>query len=82
MKRFVLFAFLLVVVCACMAKGNLPIKVFAEENVNSGLIEFGFPKTPVIHGSVDELDKHYKLDKESICEIIKEEVNGRKDKIR
>ncbi|MBR5012819.1 MAG: D-alanyl-D-alanine carboxypeptidase [Clostridia bacterium] len=32
MKRFVLFAFLLVVLCACMANGNLPIKVFAEEN--------------------------------------------------
>ncbi|MBQ2713672.1 MAG: D-alanyl-D-alanine carboxypeptidase [Clostridia bacterium] len=31
MKRFLVFAFLLVVLCACLANGNLPIKVFAQE---------------------------------------------------
>ncbi|MBP3389966.1 MAG: D-alanyl-D-alanine carboxypeptidase [Clostridia bacterium] len=32
MKRFLVFAFLLVVLCACLANGNMPIKIFAEEN--------------------------------------------------
>ena len=62
--------------CVDCGIGNMISKMFAEENVDSKLLNFGFPKIPIIHGSVDELDKHYGLDKESIFKKIKEEING------
>jgi len=47
----------------CIAKNNVPIKLKC----------FAFPKQPVTHGSVEELDCLYKLDEESIVnEIILE----------
>ena len=54
--------------------GNLLGKVIAENNENTYLMNFGFPKEPIIHGSVSELDRHYHLDKESISKEIKEKV--------
>lgn len=58
--------------------GNIISKMFAEDNINSRLLEFGFPKIPIIHGSIDELDAHYGLNKENIAQKIKEEVLCRK----
>ena len=39
------------------------------------LLEFAFPCEPVTHGTVGELDRFYKLDKDSIAERIKENIN-------
>ena len=41
---------------------------------------FGYPDVFVEHGSVDELEKKYKLDEETIFESIKKEINYRKTK--
>ena len=41
---------------------------------------FGYPDAFVEHGSVDELEKKYKLDEETIFESIKKEINYRKTK--
>ena len=40
---------------------------------------FGYPDVFVEHGSVDELEKKYGLDEESILKSIKKEINFRKD---
>lgn len=58
--------------------GKLIAGIFAKDNTDTALLEFGFPNEPIIHGSVDELDKHYKLDCESIYIKIKEAFYGRK----
>lgn len=54
--------------------GSLVGKVIAENNANTSLISFGFPKEPIIHGSVSELDNHYGLSKDSIAKEIKEKI--------
>lgn len=36
-----------------------------------------FPATPIIHGSVSQIDKHYGLDAESVAQRIKELINDR-----
>ncbi len=41
---------------------------------------FGYPDTFVEHGSVDELEKKYRLDEESILKSIKKEINYRMSK--
>ena len=41
---------------------------------------FGYPDVFVEHGSVDELEKKYKLDEETIFESIKKEINYRRKK--
>ena len=41
---------------------------------------FGYPDTFVEHGSVDELEKKYGLDEESILKSIKNEVEFRRRK--
>ncbi len=48
--------------------------VIAKENKDCRLLGFGFPNTPIIHGSVDELDRHYGIDAESIYKKIKENI--------
>ena len=64
--------------CADCGMALIIGKFLAENNVNTELMPFGFPKKPVIHGSVSELDKHYGLDKESIYIKIKERIECRK----
>ena len=49
-------------------------KVIAEKNKDTMVLGCAFPNTPIIHGSVDELDKHYGLDIESIYKKIKEKI--------
>lgn len=56
--------------------------ILAEENKDTVLLNFGFPNEPIVHGSILELDKHYKLDSESICLKIKEVYYGRKNQTR
>lgn len=60
--------------CRDCGLGNLLGKVIAENNLDTTLLSFGFPKEPVIHGTVEELDRHYRLDKESIAKEIKEKM--------
>lgn len=60
--------------CAECGIGSIIGKIFAENNTDTKLLEFGFPKEPVIHGSVEMLDKHYGLDEDSIYKKIKEEI--------
>lgn len=50
--------------------GNL----LSEANVDVKFKRFGFPKTPIIHGSIAELDKHYGVDADSIINYIKEQI--------
>lgn len=50
--------------------GNL----LSESGVNVKFKRFGFPKTPIIHGSIEEIDRHYKVDKDSILKYIKERL--------
>lgn len=45
-----------------------------EKGVRCSVKIFAFPDTPITHGSIDELDKLYRLDAESITEYIKAEV--------
>ena len=50
--------------------GNL----LTEANVNVKFKRFGFPKSPIIHGSISEIDKHYGVDSDSISNYIKERL--------
>ncbi len=60
--------------CIDSGIGDRVASIFAENNVNSSLLKFGYPNEPIIHGEVDELDKHYGLDVLSITEKIKEKT--------
>ncbi len=60
--------------CKDCGIGSILAGVISENNIDTSLIRFGFPKEPIIHGSVLELDKHYRLDKESITAVIKEKI--------
>lgn len=44
--------------------------ILAENNVHCGFKAFGFPLTPIEHGSVDELDKKYGMDADTIAKTI------------
>lgn len=46
--------------------------VLCEEQISVKFKRFGFPKTPVTHGSIKELDKHYGVDSESIAKYIEQ----------
>lgn len=45
-----------------------------ESGVNVKFKRFGFPKEPIIHGSIPELDRHYGVDADSILNYIKERL--------
>lgn len=60
--------------CADCGLGSLSAKVLAENNADTTLKIFGFPNEPVVHGTISELDRHYKLDSESIYTEIKESI--------
>lgn len=42
-----------------------------EAGISVKFKRFGFPKTPIIHGTVAQIDKHYGVDAGSILEFIK-----------
>ncbi len=50
--------------------GNL----LEESGISVKFKRFGFPKTPIIHGTVAEIDRHYGVDRESILNYIKERI--------
>lgn len=64
--------------CSECGMGSIIGKMLSENNSDTYLLNFGFPKEPVIHGSIDELDRHYGLDKDSIYIKIKEKIQCRK----
>lgn len=50
--------------------GNL----LAEAGISVKFKRFGFPKTPIIHGTISEIDAHYGVDRDSILNYIKERI--------
>ncbi len=48
--------------------------LLSEAGINVKFKRFGFPKTPIIHGSIAEIDKHYGVDADSILNYIKEQI--------
>lgn len=56
--------------------GSMTAQAMAENDINSKLLICAFPDEPIIHGSTGELDKHYKMDTESILQRIEEKLNG------
>jgi len=52
--------------------------VIAENALNTPLLAFAFPDTPLVHGAVSELDKLYGLDAETIVKGIEARLNGYK----
>lgn len=52
-------------------------EIILSHNINTKFKVFAFPSKPVVHGTVDELDKKYGIDKKSVSDyIIKELRNG------
>lgn len=52
--------------------GSVIAGLLMEKGVSlSGFYRFAFPDTPVVHGSIDQLDSHYGLDTESIAAKLK-----------
>lgn len=50
--------------------GNL----LTEAGISVKFKRFGFPKTPIIHGTISEIDTHYGVDRDSILNYIKERI--------
>lgn len=64
----------------CIGSGISAIvaQMLAESEKDCTLMEFAFPNEPIVHGSIDEIDRHYKMDEKSIYEKIKEKFECRK----
>lgn len=56
--------------------GSLTATALCENGTGVPMLICAFPDEPIIHGSPDELDKHYKMDAESIIKRIEEKLNG------
>lgn len=56
--------------------GVLVSSFIAQNNITLKFKAFAYPKEPVIHGTVSELDCHYGLDSESVSKTIKEFINA------
>lgn len=56
--------------------GSLIASINSESNKPVPMLICAFPDVPIIHGSVNELDKYYKMDAESIIGRIEEKLNG------
>lgn len=56
--------------------GAIIASVNSESNHPIPMLICAFPDVPIIHGTVNELDKYYKMDAESIIERIEEKLNG------
>jgi len=51
--------------------GSSIAKIFSERNINSNLILCGYPDKPIEHGTVQELDRKYGMDSDSVLNRIK-----------
>lgn len=58
--------------------GSLTATVLCEGGCPVPMLICAFPDEPIIHGNINELDKHYNMDKDSIIKRIEEKINGRK----
>lgn len=56
--------------------GSLTAAALCENACPVPMLICAFPDEPIVHGSVGELDKHYKMDADSIIERIEEKLNG------
>jgi len=56
--------------------GSLIASVNSESKKPVPMLICAFPDVPIIHGTVSELDKYYKMDADSIIERIEEKLNG------
>ena len=57
--------------------GELISYEFSKNAVGVPVMPFAFPDVPITQGTVDEIDKYYGLDAESIIKRIEERLNGR-----
>lgn len=62
--------------CISGGIGSIIAYTLSENSVPVPVLPFAFPEAPIIHGTVDELDKHYGLDAESIIKRIEDKLNG------
>ena len=49
-------------------------EILLSHNISSKFKVFAFPTEPIVHGAVDELDKKYGMDAQSISEYITKEI--------
>ena len=52
--------------------------MLSENAINAPILPFAFPDTPIVQGTVEELDSFYGLDSNSIIEEIEARLNGDK----
>ncbi|MBE7044832.1 MAG: 1-deoxy-D-xylulose-5-phosphate synthase [Ruminococcaceae bacterium] len=52
--------------------GSMVASLLAEAKSEAGLLRLAYPKEPIVHGKVSELDARYGLDAEGVCRRIKE----------
>ena len=45
-------------------------EVLEENNINCSFRAFAFPDTPIIHGSVSEIDDYYGMSAEKIADEV------------
>ena len=57
--------------------GELISYVLSQNGIGVPVMPFAFPSTPIVHGTVDEIDKYYGMDTETIIRKIEEKLNGR-----
>lgn len=60
--------------------GALVASLFAENGAMAPLMSFAFPDSPIVHGSIAELDRHYGLDTETIISRIEDRLDDTKTK--
>lgn len=56
--------------------GSLTATTLCENDAKVPILICAFPDEPITHGSTIELDKHYKMDAESIIKRIEDKLNG------
>ncbi|MCC8169683.1 MAG: 1-deoxy-D-xylulose-5-phosphate synthase, partial [Oscillospiraceae bacterium] len=56
--------------------GSMIATLLSEKNVGAKVKIYAFPDSPITHGTVDELDKLYGLDADSIADEISRELSG------
>lgn len=58
--------------------GSLAAAVLKEADIACRFHRFAFPDMPIVHGSIDELDRSYHIDAESIADYIIAQMKGYK----
>ena len=56
--------------------GSLTASCLCEYGFPRDMLICAFPDEPITHGSIDELDKFYKMDSSSIIKRIEDKLNG------